>query len=208
MLSESSNPMTSPSVDQQVSEASNGLAKLKVANAVVPRPLFSADLISPEVQALLPTHYIIRPLSEDDFAKGFFDCLAQLTVTGDVSLELFKETFATMLDQKANYVVVIEDKERSAIVACGTLVQERKFIRNCGKIGHIEDIVVSSTERGKRLGMHMIHQLKHVAREIGCYKVILNCHEKNVEFYKKCGLVLKDVQMTEYFDQPTPKTNL
>ncbi|KAJ1903971.1 hypothetical protein IWQ60_012512, partial [Tieghemiomyces parasiticus] len=79
MLSESSNPMTSPSVDQQVSEASNGLAKLKVANAVVPRSLFSADLISPEVQALLPAHYIIRPLSEDDFAKGFFDCLAQLT---------------------------------------------------------------------------------------------------------------------------------
>ncbi|KAJ1975512.1 Glucosamine-phosphate N-acetyltransferase-like protein [Dimargaris cristalligena] len=191
-----------------VQDACDGLAQLKVTNGSTPRALFSADLVSEEVRQLLPTNYTIRPLNESDYAKGFLDCLAQLTVVGDVSVELFKETFEAMLQQKSNYVVVIEDLDRSQVVAAGTLVLERKFIRGCGKIGHIEDIVVSSTERGKRLGIHMIQQLKHIAREIGCYKVILNCAEKNIAFYEKCGLVVKDVQMAEYFTPSVPKTSL
>jgi hypothetical protein len=30
--------------------------------------------------------------------------------------------------------------------------------------------------------------------------VILDCAEKNVEFYKKCGLEIKGTQMAAYFD--------
>lgn len=33
------------------------------------------------------------------------------------------------------------------------------------------------------------------AREVGCYKVILDCAEDNVDFYAKCGLSRKEVQM-------------
>lgn len=38
-----------------------------------------------------------------------------------------------------------------------------------------------------------------MAKEIGCYKVILDCSEGNVGFYERCGLVRKEVQMVKYF---------
>ncbi len=44
-------------------------------------------------------------------------------------------------------------KDGGRIVAAGTLLLERKFIRGCGTAGHIEDVVVDSTCRGQRLGV-------------------------------------------------------
>ncbi|KAK3242814.1 Glucosamine-phosphate N-acetyltransferase-like protein [Cymbomonas tetramitiformis] len=67
------------------------------------------------------------------------------------------------------------------------------------QVGHIEDIVVKSTCRGKNLGRMIIAELKKIASDAGCYKVILDCDEKNVEFYEKCGYERKAVQMATYF---------
>jgi glucosamine-phosphate N-acetyltransferase len=32
----------------------------------------------------------------------------------------------------------------------------------------------------------------------GCYKIILNCEEKNIKFYEKCGFKYKNVEMSCY----------
>ncbi len=60
------------------------------------------------------------------------------------------------------FVCVIEEEATRRIVASGTLVVEQKFIRQCGKVqplfdclrkvGHIEDIVVHDSQRGKNFG--------------------------------------------------------
>lgn len=50
-------------------------------------PLFSTNLISPEVVAALPEGYTIRPLQRGDYAKGFLDVLRVLTTVGDVTEE-------------------------------------------------------------------------------------------------------------------------
>ena len=75
---------------------------------------------------------------------------------------------------------------------------ELKFIRNCGKCGHIEDVVVDKTYRGLRLGLRVIEALIEAAREAGCYKVILDCSTDNAAFYEKAGLVRKEIQMVRY----------
>ena len=41
----------------------------------------------------------------------------------------------------------------------------------------------------------MIECLKQIAKAMNCYKIILNCSEKNIKFYEKCGFELKEVQM-------------
>lgn len=41
----------------------------------------------------------------------------------------------------------------------------------------------------------VLDSLISYATELGCYKIILDCAEKNVAFYEKCGLVRKEVQM-------------
>lgn len=104
-------------------------------------------------------------------------------------------------------------------MACATLMVEYKFLRECGIVGHIEDVVVHDSQRGKKLGIRfedgnlfvfmnfdltnysirLIEQLHHIAQTAKCYKTILNCNENNIPFYEKCQLKQTDVQMTRYF---------
>lgn len=96
-------------------------------------------------------------------------------------------------------IMVIEDAEGSAILATGTLLVEHKFIHQCGKVGHIEDIVVSPDARGQGLGLTIVQALIDKAVRDCCYKVILDCSDENVPFYEKLGLVKKENQMVKYF---------
>ncbi|GJP29825.1 hypothetical protein CLOM_g7704 [Closterium sp. NIES-68] len=128
------------------------------------------------------------------------ELLSQLTSIGAVTEEQFKDQFALFSQRATDYhVMVIEDTVNSRVVATGTLLIELKFIHSCGEIGHIEDIVVHSSVRGKHLGQRIIQTLTDLAKKQGCYKVILDCDEKNVEFYKKCGYSVKNVGMAKYF---------
>ncbi|KAJ0524325.1 putative glucosamine-phosphate N-acetyltransferase transcription regulator GNAT family [Helianthus annuus] len=72
---------------------------------------------------------------------------------------------------------------------------EKKFVRNCGKVGHIEDVVVDSSARGLQLGKRVVGFLADHARLTGCYKVILDCSGDNKAFYDKCGFKEKGVHM-------------
>lgn len=43
--------------------------------------------------------------------------------------------------------------------------------------------------------LRLINALADAAKELGCYKVILDCSEANAPFYAKCGFTRKEVQM-------------
>jgi len=92
---------------------------------------------------------LVRRLEAADYGKGFLELLGQLNSLGNVSKEKF---LARVLEIRAGpeYVYVVEDNGR--IIAAGTLLAERKFARGCGMCGHIEDIVVDGSQRGRGLG--------------------------------------------------------
>lgn len=105
-----------------------------------------------------------------------------------------------MLQHPESYMpIVIETQGR--IVACGTLLIEYKFIHDCGKLGHIEDIVVASEQRGTGLGRLLIQQLTELAFAHGCYKITLDCDVKNETFYGKSSFVTKGLQMCIYHQE-------
>jgi glucosamine-phosphate N-acetyltransferase len=95
--------------------------------------------------------------------------------------------------------VALSDGDSGPLLACGTLVLERKLIRNCGTCGHVEDVVVDASARGRGVGRLLLDALTGLARHHGCYKVILDCSEDNTAFYQKCGFRRKEVQMALYF---------
>ncbi|KAL7750774.1 Glucosamine-phosphate N-acetyltransferase-like protein [Sorochytrium milnesiophthora] len=162
-------------------------------------PLFPKDFIGASVRSSLPAGFAIRPLSITDYEKGFLNCLSFLTVVGDISKAQFADRFAYVKAHNHEYfIVVIEDIKKQKIAAAGTVMVERKFIRNCGLVGHIEDIVVDETYRGLQFGRYIIDALKSVGEHVGCYKIILDCAEKNVKFYEKCGFEKKEVEMVWY----------
>ncbi|KAK2410007.1 glucosamine 6-phosphate N-acetyltransferase [Trifolium repens] len=143
---------------------------------------------------------IARILKITDKKKGFIELLQQLSSCDSVSEKEFEDRFKELDSIGDDHVIcVIEDEIYGNIIATGSVFIEKKFLRNCGKVGHIEDVVVDSSGRGKQLGKKVINFLTDNARSIGCYKVILDCSVENRAFYEKCGFKLKEVQMAMYF---------
>ncbi|RKP17947.1 acyl-CoA N-acyltransferase [Rozella allomycis CSF55] len=171
--------------------------------------LFSKTLISNELQSTLPKGFILRPLEPSDYEKGFLEVLGQLTVVGNVDKDTFMDQFYYMKNRNNEYfTIVIEDTQRRRVVAAGTVLVERKFVHMIGKVGHIEDIVVNKEYRGQNFGKWIIEQLKHIGKQVGCYKIILDCSEKNVPFYEKCGFTKKEVEMAWYIPENDPTEKL
>lgn len=132
--------------------------------------------------------YIIRPIQPSDY-EGVVKTLGVLTTVGDFSAEKFSEIveYFQAHPDIHNTVVIVNKAKNNAIVGVGSIIIEQKIIHECGKVGHIEDIAISSEEQGRKLGYHLIKHLTNIGKEKGCYKVILDCAEKNVRFYEKCG---------------------
>ncbi|CAA7018133.1 unnamed protein product [Microthlaspi erraticum] len=143
----------------------------------------------------------IRRLEISDKRKGYMELLGQLTVAGSVTDEEFDRRFEEISSYGDDHLIcVIEDESSGRIAATGSVMIEKKFLRNCGKVGHIEDIVVDSGVRGKHLGKKVVEFLTDHCRSMGCYKVILDCSVENKVFYEKCGLFNRGIQMSKYFD--------
>ncbi|KAG8503410.1 hypothetical protein CXB51_001393 [Gossypium anomalum] len=142
----------------------------------------------------------VRKLELSDKSKGFLDLLRQLTVCDSVSDKEFEDRFKEISMYGDDHVIcVIEDEISCKIIASGSVFIEKKFIRKCGKVGHIEDVVVDAGSRGMQLGKKIVGFLADHARSMGCYKVILDCSDENKVFYEKCGFKKKEVQMVKYF---------
>lgn len=145
-------------------------------------------------------NYRVRKLEISDKGKGFIELLQQLSVCDSVSDKEFEDRFGELSGLGDDHVIgVIEDEVSGKIIATGSVFIEKKFLRNCGKVGHIEDVVVDSSARGKQLGKKIVQFLTEHARSAGCYKVILDCSVENKPFYEKCGFQQKSVQMSMYF---------
>ena len=142
-----------------------------------------------------------RKLKKEDYLEFYF-LINQLRNT-DLSKEKFEETLVTIETTNIIEVWVVEKYDKSngvsSVIGTGTIVYEPKFIHNCGKVAHIEDVVICKNKRCAGLGMKFVEFLVSKARENSCYKVILNCDKSVSGFYTKCGLTEKNIQMAKYF---------
>nr|XP_023901217.1 glucosamine 6-phosphate N-acetyltransferase-like [Quercus suber] len=142
----------------------------------------------------------VRKLQISDKNKGFIELLRQLTICDSVSDKDFEDRFRELSALGDDHIVsVVEDESSGKIIATGSIFIEKKFLRNCGKVGHIEDVAVDSNARGLKLGKKIIAFLTEHAHLMGCYKVILDCNLENKAFYEKCGFKQKEIQMVKYF---------
>ncbi|EEB18422.1 conserved hypothetical protein [Pediculus humanus corporis] len=134
----------------------------------------------------------VRPLSTGDYDKGFMELLGQLTDSGHPTKEEFLEKFKAMKECVNTYfVTVIEDLNTNKIIGAATLVVEHKFIHRCSKRGHLEDVVVNNTYRGKQLGKLIVVTVTLLAKQLGCYKMSLECKDKLIPFYVSLGYKLE-----------------
>ncbi|EKX37225.1 hypothetical protein GUITHDRAFT_89759 [Guillardia theta CCMP2712] len=144
---------------------------------------------------------VLRALESSDHEKSFLPLLAQLTKAPEIPKERWNDIFNKMRSSGSYFTVVVENTEERRIVATATLLTEYKFLRGGGLAGHIEDVVVDASLRGKNVGARLMAALQDIGKKVGCYKVILDCSEDNVKFYERCGFQRKEVQMAVYFPE-------
>jgi len=161
--------------------------------------LFDHKLIPNDVRAALPDHLHIRPLASTDYDRSHLAVLAVLTQTPDPGPAAYAAQFATLIaTPNTYYTLVIVNKSSDRIVGVGCVFMERKFLRNLGIVGHIEDIAVDKSAQGAKLGLRIIQALTGISEALGAYKTILNCSTENIPFYQKCGYVEKEHEMAKY----------
>jgi len=137
----------------------------------------------------------IREINEFDYEKNYCKLLEQLTYVGNITKSDFLNFISHLNTQHKIFVIEYENE----IIASGTIFIENKLIHNCSKVGHIEDIVVDNKYKGKNIGKKIIDFLKLYAKNLGCYKIILDCNENITHFYNKCGFDKKGNYMTYYY---------
>jgi glucosamine-phosphate N-acetyltransferase len=133
--------------------------------------------------------FILREIKEEDFSNGFFETLSNLSEVGMSSnkIDKAKEILKRISKDKNYRIIIAEDKENHQVIGTATLLIEQKFIHNGGKAGHIEDVVTRKEYEGTGIAKEIMKELINIAKENGCYKIILDCDEKVMKFYEKIG---------------------
>lgn len=132
----------------------------------------------------------VRPLKDGDYDRGFLQLLSQLTNVGNVTRTQFLTRFSQMKAAGDYFVTVVEDTRKNLVIGAASLILERKFIHNCGIRGRLEDVVVNDTYRGKQLGKLIVVTVSLLAKQLGCYKMSLDCKDKLIKFYESLGYIL------------------
>jgi glucosamine-phosphate N-acetyltransferase len=141
-------------------------------------------------------NFIIREIEETDLLNGFFETLSNLSDVKKISQD--KEKTRKVINEiKSNsfYKLFVAVSDESEIIGSTTLLIEQKFIHDGGKVGHIEDVVTRKGYEGFGIGSSLINRSLQFAKQIGCYKVILECSIQNVPFYTKLGFKQHEVSM-------------
>eukprot|EP00917_Polyrhabdina_sp_WS-2016_P010576 GHVP01023304.1.p2 GENE.GHVP01023304.1~~GHVP01023304.1.p2 ORF type:complete len:150 (+),score=25.27 GHVP01023304.1:1257-1706(+) len=141
----------------------------------------------------------IRILSRDDYERGFLGCLRELTEVGDITIDDFKNTYDKIVQTNTHFIYVVIDRKIDKVIGTASLIIEQKFIRKCGKVGHLEDVCIQKEYNKKGIGKNIIKYCMEKAKEYGCYKIIGDCKNELLPFYEKCGLNEKDKQIVRYF---------
>ena len=108
----------------------------------------------------------------------------------------YKEAWSNFISNTgSNSIVGIYNKK---IVAYGSIVVENKIRGEVA--GHIEDIVVDTSVRGKMLGVKLVKELVEIGKNFGCYRITLFCDKKLIKFYERNGFKVNNVIMKKFLN--------
>jgi len=137
----------------------------------------------------------MRLLSCADYDKDYLQLLKVLTESPEtMSREHFEFFVQKLCDNHQVWVLEMNNK----IICSMTCIIEPKLIHNGSFVLHVEDVVVHPEYQKKGLGKQMMEKVKEIALRNKCYKIILDCLEKNQKFYESCGFSQKQIQMSLY----------
>jgi len=111
----------------------------------------------------------------------------------DYKHNITQEQFNDQLDNMIDYCKIIVIEYNNNIIGAGSIFKIKKLHNN--PIGQIEDIIITNQYRKYGLGKQLINKLVNIGfNDYNCYKITLNCLEKNIGFYEKCNFKISGIQ--------------
>ena len=135
-----------------------------------------------------------RPILESDIREvsNLLNQLKQMDIT---SIDYKKAWSDFSSNSSSNSIVAILKKK---VVAYGSIVIENKIRGDIA--GHIEDIVVDNSVRGKMVGVKLVKELVDIGKSKSCYRITLFCDKKLIKFYERNGFKVNNVIMKKYLN--------
>jgi len=144
-------------------------------------------------------NFTIRQLKEEDLNdnSGFLETLSNLSDIGNLDIEARKEIFERASGNGIYFLVAVseDDDSKGQIVSTVKLIVEPKFFHGGLSAGHIEDVATRNGFEGQGLSKALLTETIKIAKESGCYKLILDCKKELIPFYNKLGLEEHDICM-------------
>ena len=109
-----------------------------------------------------------------------FDILNQLTDSPLIEYENLIKIINNLNNNHLIFVYLLDNIP----VALITLFIEQKLIHGGKCVGHIEDLVVDNKYTGKGIASKLINHCLEICKNNNCYKTILDCDEKLLQFYE------------------------
>ena len=135
-----------------------------------------------------------RPIIESDIREVsiLLNQLKQMDIT---SIDYKKAWSDFSSNSSSNSIVAILKKK---VVAYGSIVIENKIRGDIA--GHIEDIVVDNSVRGKMVGVKLVKELVDIGKSKSCYRITLFCDKKLIKFYERNAFKVNNVIMKKYLN--------
>ena len=112
----------------------------------------------------------------------------------EISYNDFCNQLQILLENNFCNIFVIYSKKENKLIGAGSIYKLIKLHNN--PVGQIEDIIITEKYRGLGYGKILIEKLCEIGLiKFKCYKIILNCLEKNIKFYEKCEFIIAGVEM-------------
>ena len=102
----------------------------------------------------------IRVIVESDIENGFLESLDNLRTASNLNRETATNILKKIIANPDHIIHVAEINGK--IVGSTTLLIEQKFIHNGGRVGHIEDVVVSKKYEGRGIGIKLVNSLLEI----------------------------------------------
>jgi RimJ/RimL family protein N-acetyltransferase len=133
---------------------------------------------------------LFREIIPDDYFNGYMDLLFEFS---NYKKHVTFDEFITYIHRR-DLIRIFVAVDENCVVGAGTIFKLDKLHNN--PVGQIEDVIITESYRGKSIGKQIVDNLVKIGlNEMKCYKVILNCLEKNKDFYEKCGFEQVGLEM-------------
>lgn len=146
------------------------------------------DIIS--IKEILNNPNIINDKTK--FMINLFKLLSQLT---DSPVLNYKDFLHIINNLPNNHHIFIYKSIEYQPIGIITIIIEQKLIHGGKCVGHIEDLVVDSNNKGQGIAKELLNYCIELANEKNCYKVILDCKKELIPFYNKVDFKQKGVCM-------------